>query len=353
MTVKNQLKELDVAQLAERLCEDLKKRSGDISVFDVQTLVVQALGHRDWEAALYHWSPETALRGMENKDQHTEITPSKDNSESLDVKLDQLFEGCLDQLAKTKHLPTLSEVAQLVSKIKRIHKGAQNLKLYTAIYLLENAIRKSETIDSNTLHQFPDLHRVIERWIVRSQNIFYSHFDQEEKKKELPRLSQNYIQDQATLKGDWALLQKAIHEKVGPSGFHQKNHENLPSIKVLCEWWNLNAPLASQHAQCFYVGTVNPEEETVSLLGYEDCPPWSLEDWAEEEYAWFKKEGCPTIVVLFLRGQQYNRRIDHSVHIYKADGNLLWEVGCELHEVDESYYSMLGVQELKALIAGI
>jgi hypothetical protein len=152
--------------------------------------------------------------------------------------------------------------------------------------------------------------------------------------------------EKQTLVGDYAVLKQAlerIHEGTG------RDYERNAAVLHLCGWWNTHAPEDMRSAGLFrvyhWVGADNtftagdPEEPAVQADQMAQCPTYAL----------FEEEGHPTVAVQFFRGRSFNTEGPYGVQTYHPNGDEAWQIGCELHEVDEAYYSIAGLKSLKTI----
>lgn len=164
---------------------------------------------------------------------------------------------------------------------------------------------------------------------------------------EVRSIAEGVLQENTTLVGDWRLLVRAIDLLEDDPVRHSQNYESYEAVQALCQWWNENAPEGSRQAGCFYIHELDENEGTLSILGYEECPPSDIEDFVTTgNYALFEIPGRRPLAITFLRGKRFNRYVDLSTQVYTASGEVYSEIGTALEDVDEAFYSVSGLMRL-------
>lgn len=65
-------------------------------------------------------------------------------------------------------------------------------------------------------------------------------------------------------------------------------------------------------------------------------------------YALFDADGDrPMVLLWFLRGRRFNTGEGGGTMIYSANGQPAYDLGLDLAEVDEAYYSLRGLESIK------
>lgn len=245
-------------------------------------------------------------------------------------------------------MPTLKKE---VSAIKAMLYSAKH-DTSTAKFLLGRIERMVD--EAGCQVAFPDedllgqLDRLLERVREALNPLFFP--EQPPQRRQIPK---GLLQDNAVLIGDWALLENAVSLLEGDVAGGEPDYERYRAVRVLCDWWNTNAPESSQRAGCFFINELNHSGEGLLMLGNRDCPASHIEDYARAKgYALFEKPGFPTIAICFLRGRAHNTRTDcGSTLIHTADGEVYWEVGAPPEKINEAYYAISGLQELATCLS--
>lgn len=151
-----------------------------------------------------------------------------------------------------------------------------------------------------------------------------------------------------TLAGDYAVLEAALETLEGEEGPDLEQH---PSVQVLCDWWNVQAPEAVRTAGVFRVYYWS-EDDRIFIAGDPEEPAMQAGQLAEHSaYALFEKEGSPTVAVKFYRGRVSNTLGERGVQTWCVTGEEGWLIGVDtLEEVDEAYYSVRGLKSVRECI---
>lgn len=151
-----------------------------------------------------------------------------------------------------------------------------------------------------------------------------------------------------TLAGDYALLQRAVglvSEKVAHDSI---NYENHPAVKLLCEWWNDNAPDGMRSAGLFRIYVWDAANRCF-IAGDPEEPACLAEAMVHDpSYALFEQNGEPPVVISFLRGGAFNVEDSEGLKVFYANGETAYCIGLPPGSAwDESYYTMVGLLALK------
>lgn len=124
-------------------------------------------------------------------------------------------------------------------------------------------------------------------------------------------------------------------------------YEKHPAITNLCEWWNTQAPEEMRFAAVFRVYAWD-EENRMFIAGDNEEPSLSAEDMATQtSMSLFQREGQTTFAAIFFRGKKFNKAGGRfGTQTFRADGSVGWEIGLSINEVDESFYSAVGLKNL-------
>lgn len=151
------------------------------------------------------------------------------------------------------------------------------------------------------------------------------------------------------LAGQYGVLEEAIRlfrESAQPPRRNQEN-EAHPAVRHLCTWWNGSAPQGSREAAVIRLYVWDE-----ASLHFDPCDPEEPVALASQvatwtSYAIFEAEDRPTVLIDFQRGRKFNRDDgDCGTRIFAADGTELMTVSLELDEMDEAYYSVIGLEYL-------
>ena len=153
--------------------------------------------------------------------------------------------------------------------------------------------------------------------------------------------------EKQVLAGDYAVLEEAL--KLAHLG-DDEDYEQNPGLKLLCDWWNRHAPEDMRMAGVFRVYHWEAEDN-IFIAGDPEEPATQADQMADTpSYAIFEQEGRIPVAVQFFRGRAFNTEDKWGVRTYYANGAEGWSIGCDLHEVDEAYYSVTGLRRLKDVV---
>ena len=162
--------------------------------------------------------------------------------------------------------------------------------------------------------------------------------------KLLSRAGLDIVREKQTLVGDYDCLERSI-KHLGEIAVGI-NCEEDAAVKLLCSWWNHNAPSELQTAGLFRV-YIWDEASRTFIAGDPEEPTMQAEDFnAEQCYSVFESEGRPAVVLIFYRGREFNTEGEWGTDIYSPNGMLGRSIGLDPSEVDEAYYSMIGLWDL-------
>ncbi len=150
----------------------------------------------------------------------------------------------------------------------------------------------------------------------------------------------------ATLIGHWELMEEAISlSQEFSRTFSHRSYEDSDAVRLLCNWWNSNAPKGQRKARAFFIGVLS--DSMVSYMGYNECPRMFPEDFSKDaSYALFPSPRGWCYVVHFVQGVAKQTRNNLGVTTYQADGREMWTIGTD-DKVDESHYAIDGLHHLK------
>ncbi len=155
-----------------------------------------------------------------------------------------------------------------------------------------------------------------------------------------------------TIAGDYSVLDRALDflDFLSPENVGEKvNHEALPVVVTLCEWWNANAPQDMQLAATFRI-YIWQEGDRAFVAGDPEEPPMQADIMAKMPcYSIFERQGSPTVAIVFYRGSAFNSKGEWGTVTHFANGEAAAEIGLDLNEVDEAYYAVVGLRALKAI----
>lgn len=199
---------------------------------------------------------------------------------------------------------------------------------------------------------------------LRSVSDFHGGRVSKVKKKTRPAL--DVVRKNMTVKGnydhllaamrDFNELEPAMSEKLRSArksmdAFELENFEPIASI---CNWWNERAPLHCRPAGTFRIYQWSPSER-VFTPGDPEEPVIDAENFSKSKcFALFERDGFPTVAIGFYRGRFYNYvNAEGCAQTLSADGSLGWAIGLDLEEVDEAYYSFVGLRSLSASLGDL
>lgn len=150
-----------------------------------------------------------------------------------------------------------------------------------------------------------------------------------------------------TIVGDYAVLDCVVGLLNPEDGQETTNYEEIPAVRSLCEWWNANAPEAMRSAAAFRIYTWE-ENDKIFVAGDPEEPAIQSDALAgDPSYALFESEGRPSVAVKFYRGRAFNTESEWGTQTYSANGEEAWQIGADIDEVDEAYYSVVGLRALQ------
>lgn len=182
---------------------------------------------------------------------------------------------------------------------------------------------------------------------LESLSDHYAIRTSEEKRSRRPGVG--LVMANASLRGDYTLLQDAIRLLNHRVEYRGPDCEQDEAIRLLCDWWNATAPENYRDAGLFHLYCWD-EQERIFLSG-EHGEPARLASHlvASGPYAVFEKEGEPLVVVSFCKGRRHNQLVDGAVHSYSVNGETFHVYQDRaLDSVDEVYLSWAGLKALRS-----
>lgn len=156
-----------------------------------------------------------------------------------------------------------------------------------------------------------------------------------------------------TIHGDYDVLDQALALLRPEDGEDGTGYESVPAIKLLCDWWNTNSPECMRPAALFRVYIWKPNRRTF-IAGDPEEPALLSDVLADTPaYAIFEREGRPTVALNFYRGMVFNTEVEWGTQTYYANGEPAAEVGIDLDQVDEAYYTLKGLRALESQIVSV
>ncbi|MBB4517258.1 hypothetical protein [Paraburkholderia fungorum] len=157
------------------------------------------------------------------------------------------------------------------------------------------------------------------------------------------------VRANTTLAGSYQELEVAIDllEQSSLRSSDKQDYETHPAVHYLCEWWNRNAPEGSREAGFVRLYVWNETDRIFNACDPEEPAAQAdqLDSWPS--YALFEHPGMPTVLGCFYRGRRFNKDDGTGgTKLYAADGSEAWDIGLEASEVDEAYYSLVGLERL-------
>lgn len=152
-----------------------------------------------------------------------------------------------------------------------------------------------------------------------------------------------------TVAGPYQVLEVAIDllEQSSLRSSAKQDYEAHPAVRYLCDWWNRNAPEGSREAGFVRLYVWNETDRIFNACDPEEPAAQAnqLDIWPS--YALFERPGMPTVLGCFYRGRRFNKDDGTGgTKLYAADGSEAWDIGLEAAEVDEAYYSLIGLERL-------
>lgn len=149
--------------------------------------------------------------------------------------------------------------------------------------------------------------------------------------------------------GGYATLNSAlrlIRTRAVPDSRIHHDYEANSAVKSLCDWWNTVAPAGMREAAAFRVYTWRPNDRSF-IAGDPEEPALQVVDTVDYKgHALFETEGEPVVMVWFLRGRRFNTYENGGTMVYCSDGEEAYDVGGDPTDVDEAYYSLVGLERL-------
>jgi hypothetical protein len=166
------------------------------------------------------------------------------------------------------------------------------------------------------------------------------------KRTERPGL--DTVRANKTVAGPYTVLEVAIDllEQSRLSSRDEQDYEAHPAVRHICDWWNRSAPEGSRQAGFVRLYVWNEPDRIFDACDPEE--PAALADQLDTwpSYALFEHTGMPTVLGCFYRGRRFNKDDDGGTTLFAADGTEAWSVGLDAAEVDEAYYSLVGLEKL-------
>lgn len=156
------------------------------------------------------------------------------------------------------------------------------------------------------------------------------------------------VRAKANMQADYAPLIEAVKHLPLDELVNAENYESLSSVRLLCDWWNTRAEEGGKLAGYFRLYVWDDEKLIFHACDPEE-PAVTAADMADAGcFALFEEEGRPAVAAIFYRGRAYND-VDESgwVQLYLANGELGYNIGTELWNVNEAYYSFVGLRAIR------
>ncbi|CAB3754232.1 hypothetical protein [Paraburkholderia humisilvae] len=152
-----------------------------------------------------------------------------------------------------------------------------------------------------------------------------------------------------TLTGSYQALEISIDllEQSHLRARDKQDYEAHPAVRHLCDWWNRHAPEGSREASVVRLYVWNETDRIFNA-----CDPEEPAAQADQMDAWpscalFEHPGMPTVLACFYRGRRFNKDDGTGyTTVFAADGSKVTSVGLDVAEVDEAYYSLIGLERL-------
>lgn len=166
--------------------------------------------------------------------------------------------------------------------------------------------------------------------------------------KRATRAGLDIVRRSQTLPGDAQVLRQALRElPLHETPHHLDDLEAWPAVRTVCAWWNSHAPENMRSAGLFrtYIWS---ETDLVFIPGDPEEPVVQASQLAKEGvFALFEAEGRPVVAIQFYRGRAFNTESSFGgTQTYLANGDEALDIGLDVDEVNEAYYSVLGLRSV-------
>lgn len=166
--------------------------------------------------------------------------------------------------------------------------------------------------------------------------------------KRQTRKGLDIARNQQTIPGDYAVLEQALDLLPADELILDDDYEALPAIQVLCQWWNEHAPESMRLAGVFRLYFWD-DAERLFQAGDPEEPAVSATELSNDPcYALFERQGRPSVAASFFRGRSFNQKGPWGTNVYSANGDLGSKIGADPSEVNEAYYSFIGLRHLRS-----
>lgn len=253
----------------------------------------------------------------------------------------------------------MHEVDRAIISLRALKKDQKYFSWYKDCNISANSLE--EALRTDKIESVEQKHVLIYRdneWLSGYHNTFdgkddlnlYSVADtnpirvSETKRSTRPGLE--ILKGKKFLKGDYAVLEKAMSITYGGKGLKFGDYENCPGVIELCKWWNENAKEEFRHASTFRV-YIWSEDEKVFVAGDPEEPSFGPHQLASDEVtAVFREKNKPLVMVSFMKGRSSNVSDGMGTLTYYVNGDPGYDIGCGLDEVDEALYASIGLRTL-------
>ncbi|QWE98134.1 MULTISPECIES: hypothetical protein [unclassified Cupriavidus] len=152
-----------------------------------------------------------------------------------------------------------------------------------------------------------------------------------------------------TLAGSYQVIDAAIERLHGSRlrARDKQDYEAHPAVRQLCDWWNGRAPEGNREAGTVRLYVWSDLDRIFNACDPEEPAAQASQVDTWTSYALFEQPGMPTILASFFRGRRFNKDDGTGgTTVFAADGSEVMSLGLEVAEVDEAYYSLVGLEYL-------
>lgn len=157
------------------------------------------------------------------------------------------------------------------------------------------------------------------------------------------------VQAHQAIAGSYDVLRRAIElvRQSNRPARQAQDYEAHPAVHHLCDWWNSRAPDGSQFASVVRLYVWNDQRRVFNPCDPEEPAALASQVATWASYALFEATGKPTVLACFFRGRSFNKSDGTgATTVFAADGTDVMSLGLDADEVDEAYYSLVGLETL-------
>lgn len=339
--------------LAKRLHKALARNSGVPSLTQLQTMLVQAVGHADWYAAQRYWAKAPARDWDEGAG-----SPEPDEQgarERFDMYMPQALRAMED--SRNPARVTMGSLDALRASLIPLREATEIVGSRGSAALvdrIQDLLWKSERPDvcADPQDAVTRMAPLLERLHYEMAICLYPH-----RPLPPPTDPRALLLDRVVLRGDWALLENAMVQACATAVDDWRvDHATNPAVHDACAWWNITAPSGLQTAGCFAVHVLDEELGALVCLSECEASPMFVSDLVADDdgscSAVFEEPGRPLVVLTFLKGRDAQRFIDGFTYVYRVNGSVWVDTTATPEEINFSHKAVLGLRELEGVLEG-